>query len=137
MEIDETLEEAAARETLEEAGVEVNPDDLYLYAISSLPTLSEIYIAFRGTVPHAHCNSGHESSEAAFYGEADVPWDRLAFPEMGGFLRLFFREFAAREHWIHVSQVSPVKQRQRGYRTLDPVGGQVTSNREGSSQHCR
>ena len=63
MERGETLEQAAARETFEEAGVQIDPEKLVLYSVSSLslPTISEVYVVFRGVVEGDSCRAGAES----------------------------------------------------------------------------
>jgi ADP-ribose pyrophosphatase YjhB (NUDIX family) len=105
MEIGETLEEAAARETREEAGVIVKPDELDLYTVTSLPKISEVYVCFRARVENDVCKAGAESLEVRYFLEEEIPWNDLAYPEMSGFLRLYFREHAERIFGIHLSRV--------------------------------
>jgi ADP-ribose pyrophosphatase YjhB (NUDIX family) len=105
MEIGETLEEAAARETLEEASVTVKPDELDLYTVTSLPKISEVYVCFRARVESDVCKAGAESLEVRYFHEEEIPWNDLAYPEMSGFLRLYFREHAERSFGIHLSRV--------------------------------
>jgi len=116
MESGETLEAAAARETLEETGVRVPADDMHLYVVTSLTKMGEVYVCFRGGVASEDCFAGQECLEARFFGEADVPWDLLAFPEMYGFLRLFFRELRNGEFGIHLSRVDESGRARKGYR---------------------
>ena len=105
VEIGETLEQAAARETYEEAGVLVKPDDLDLYAVTSLPKFSEVYICFRAGVESDVCKAGTESLEVRFFHKEEIPWNNLAYPEMPGFLQLYFREHAESAFGIHLSRV--------------------------------
>jgi 8-oxo-dGTP pyrophosphatase MutT (NUDIX family) len=116
MEQGETLESAAARETLEETGVHVRADELTLYTVTSLSKISEVYVCFRASVSSDECNAGHESLEARFFGEKETPWENLAYPEMPGFLRLYFREQAERRFGIHLSRVDEVGRFRREYR---------------------
>ena len=77
MEKDESLEEAAVRETLEEAEAEVEISRLY--AVFSLPRVSQVYIVFRGTMTHATFAPGTESLEVDLFKREDIPWSTLAF----------------------------------------------------------
>ena len=105
MERGETLERAAARETFEEAGVQVDPEKLSLYSVSSLPTISEVYVVFRGVVESDSCQPGSESLEVGYFSEQEVPWGQLAYAEMPNFLRQFFREHHEQKFGIHMSRI--------------------------------
>jgi len=116
MEIGETLEQAAARETYEEAGVKIKPDELDLYTVTSLPKISEVYVCFRACVDSDACKAGMESLEVRFFREEDIPWNDLAYPEMSGFVRLYFREHSERTFGIHLSRVDANGRFRNGYR---------------------
>ena len=105
MERDETLERAAAREALEEAGVCIDPERLILYSVSSLPKISEVYVVFRAVAEEDTCRPGSESLDVGFFSEQDVPWDHLAYAEMPNFLRNFFREHHEQKFGIHMSRI--------------------------------
>jgi ADP-ribose pyrophosphatase YjhB (NUDIX family) len=118
MEQGETLERAAAREALEETGVSIDPEKLTLYAVTNLPQISEVYVCFRAVVENERCSIGSESLEVGFFSEQEVPWDQLAFPEMSGFLRLFFREHREQKFGIHLSRVDEHGRFRREYRLV-------------------
>lgn len=105
MEQFETLENAAARETLEETGVQLRPDQLMLYTVTSLAKISEVYVCFRAVVTSDSCAAGVESLDVGFFAEAQIPWEDLAFPEMRSFLQLCFREHSQQRFGIHLSRV--------------------------------
>jgi ADP-ribose pyrophosphatase YjhB (NUDIX family) len=121
LELGEALEMAAAREVAEETGVVISPNDLQLYAVTSLPKISEVYICFRVQASSGDCSVGPESLETAFFSEADAPWNDLAFAEMYGFLRLFFRELTSGEFGIHLSRVDDRGRHRREYRLVPPA----------------
>lgn len=104
----ETLENAAARETLEETGVELRPEQLTLYTVTSLSKISEVYVCFRAVVDSDFCSAGGESLDVGFFSETKIPWDDLAFPEMRSFLKLCFHEYAQQRFGIHLSRVDEV-----------------------------
>ena len=116
----ESLQAAAARETLEEAGVRVLPDDMQLYMVTSLPKIDEVYVCFRVSVDSESCAAGPECLEVLFCNEGTVPWNVLAYPELYGFLRLFFRELATGDFGIHLSRVDQEGRFRRGYRLSSP-----------------
>jgi ADP-ribose pyrophosphatase YjhB (NUDIX family) len=118
MERGETLERAAARETFEEAGVQIEPETLALYMVSSLPTISEVYVVFRAVVESASCRPGSESLEVGYFNEQEVPWSQLAFAEMTNFLRHFFQEHREQKFGIHVSRIEEHGRFHREYRVV-------------------
>jgi ADP-ribose pyrophosphatase YjhB (NUDIX family) len=115
MELNETLEQAAARETFEEVGVKVDPGELDLYTVTSLAKISEVYVCFRGSLTKDTFKAGREALEVQFFNEREIPWNDLAYPEMSGFLKLFFRESATKSFGIHLSSVDAGGRFRSGY----------------------
>jgi ADP-ribose pyrophosphatase YjhB (NUDIX family) len=108
MECDESLEEAAARETLEETGVRLAAQDLRLHAVSTLPYISEVYVGFRVELPQEPVLvCGPECAEVRFFGEDELPWAELAYPEIENYLRMYFSERGADAWSIHLSRLDP------------------------------
>ncbi|MEX0606414.1 MAG: NUDIX domain-containing protein, partial [Halofilum sp. (in: g-proteobacteria)] len=90
MENGETLPEAAARETLEEA--QARTARLSLYPLFSLPHISQVYVMFRAEVPDGAAAAGPESLEVEWFDEDRIPWDQLAFPVMEQSLQLYLAD---------------------------------------------
>lgn len=79
MEESESLEEGAARETLEEAGIKITCGQL-LTSIS-VPFISQVHIFFYTEMESAkHADRTTESLEVALFDFNDIPWDEIAFP---------------------------------------------------------
>lgn len=77
MENGETVAEAAARETMEEAGAAV---EVYtLMGVYSVPHISQVHMMFRGTLLNEDFAPGIESLETTLFKLDDIPWDELAF----------------------------------------------------------
>ena len=77
MELGETLQAAAARETREEALAEATIGSM-LSVIDVLHT-GQVHIFFRATLAEPRFGSGTESLEVRLFDEADIPWDDMAF----------------------------------------------------------
>jgi ADP-ribose pyrophosphatase YjhB (NUDIX family) len=118
MEENETLEEAASREVLEETGVTVDPDSLILHTISSLPSISEVYVTFRGSVESTAAESGPECLEVGFFREEEIPWHALAYQAMAGFLKMFFREMTDGRFGVHLGHVDQSGKSRRSFELL-------------------
>jgi ADP-ribose pyrophosphatase YjhB (NUDIX family) len=77
LEIDETVTEAARRETLEETGLIVEPAEIVgLYARLEAAV---VVIAFEARVIGGEPRTSPESLEVRAFTPADIPWDGIAF----------------------------------------------------------
>ncbi len=77
MEENETLEEGAMRETLEEAGARIALTGLY--TVISLPDISQVYMLYRADLSDLDYAAGSESLEVRLFSAEEIPWDELAF----------------------------------------------------------
>ncbi|NJO15133.1 MAG: NUDIX hydrolase [Thioploca sp.] len=105
MENKETLEQAARRETWEEA--QANVDQLSLYTVFSLPHISQVYILFRANLRDLTFASGHESLEVQLFTQDEIPWENLAFPVIHRTLTYYFQDRAKGEFSLHLESVAP------------------------------
>lgn len=103
MENAETAAEAAARETVEEAGA--NVEIINLFAMFSLPHIDQVYLIYRARMPDASFAPGLESLDVSLYEEKDIPWDVLAFPVVNETLKLYFSDRAAGEFKVHSGDI--------------------------------
>jgi len=76
MDMDETAEEAATRETLEEANLEVT--DLSLVGVFTRPGPGVVVIVYEAKAVGT-ASAGDETSEVAWFAPDAIPWDELAF----------------------------------------------------------
>ena len=81
MEIDETVEECAAREAHEEVGINVRVLDLIgVYSRPGpAPGPGIVSIVYRGTVGPGQPQVGREALEARWFKPDEIPWDDLAY----------------------------------------------------------
>lgn len=77
MELGETVEEAAAREAMEEAEAKIEIDTTL--AVYSVPRIGQVQIMFRAKLIGGF-GIGPESEDTALVEWKDIPWSQLAFP---------------------------------------------------------
>ncbi|MCL2831197.1 MAG: NUDIX hydrolase [Betaproteobacteria bacterium] len=90
MENGETAEQAAIRETMEEACAEVELDDLF--SLISLPRISQVHLFYLGRMNAPVYAVGSESLEVELFAEEQIPWDTLAFSSVEVSLRAYFKD---------------------------------------------
>ena len=90
MENEETTQEGAAREALEEANARVEVGDLY--TLYSLPHISQVYMMFLAKLLDPDVSPGIESLEVKLVTEAEIPWDQLAFTMVRKTLEFYFED---------------------------------------------
>lgn len=107
MENGETIEQAAARETLEEAcaNVEING----LYGVFNIPHVNQVYMIFRASLKEKKFASGIESLETELFSENDIPWSEMAFPVVVQSLKRFFNDRVRQEFPAFIDTVAPIK----------------------------
>lgn len=113
MEQGETLEQGAARETFEEAGIDIECGQL-LTAIS-VPFISQVHIFFLAKmVSTAHAVSTSESLEVRMFDFADIPWDEIAFPTVKHTLQHFLADLPTGQLQTRVFDIHPSQRLSRG-----------------------
>ncbi|BAZ95095.1 ADP-ribose pyrophosphatase [Thiohalobacter sp. COW1] len=114
MELGETTQQAAARETLEETNARVALDALY--AVFNLPHIDQVYMLFRGRLQAPDFSAGQESLEAALFDRDDVPWDALAFQVVAETLKLYFEEQPGGRYGLHLGDIERLSHEPPRYR---------------------
>ena len=93
MENGETLQQAAARESHEEALAEVEVGSLL--AVVHVLHAQQVHVFFRAKLPRAEFAAGPESLEVELVRPEDIPWPQLAFPSTEFSLRRYLEDRAA------------------------------------------
>ena len=104
MELNETLEDGAARECLEEALAQV--DIGTPLALVNVPEAGQVHVFFRARMSSGAFGAGEESLEARLVEPAAIPWDELAFPSTRYALQQYMADREAGVEDMHVTTLS-------------------------------
>lgn len=102
-EIGESLQDAAARESLEEAQVRVTIGSLL--AVTHVLHAAQVHMTFRARMLDAQFGVGAESLQVGLYEEHEIPWEQIAFPSIDFALRCYFEDRRLARESLHFSTV--------------------------------
>ena len=88
--MEETLEQGALRETLEETNTKVKMKNLY--AIYNIPQIGQVYILYLAEVMQNNFGPTSESLEVKFFKKEEILWEELAFPFVKNALDHYFND---------------------------------------------
>ena len=103
MENGESVGDAAARETLEEAGARVTLGDPF--TMVSVPDVNQVHVFYRATLTDLDFKAGEESLEVKFMEEREIPWKDIAFRTVGLTLRHWFADRAKGQFGFHAEDL--------------------------------
>ena len=90
MELGETTVEGAARETDEEAGAQIEMQDLF--SVISVPRVGQVHIFYLARLLSERFDPGHETIEARLFTEQEIPWEEIAFRTVREALQRYFED---------------------------------------------
>lgn len=105
MENGETTAQAAMRETVEEACAQVEIGDLY--TLINVPHINQVHVIYMARLLDLDFAPGVESLEVALFGEAQIPWEEIAFRTIGQTLRHFFADRRNGAFVFHTGDIAP------------------------------
>ena len=100
MENGETTQDAARRESMEEALADVEIGSLL--AVVHVLHANQVHVMFRARLPHPEFGAGAESLESMLCTEEQIPWPEIAFRSVDFALRHYLedrREGVERHHF--------------------------------------
>lgn len=103
MENGETTQDAARRETFEEAGT--NVDIGAMYSLYNLPHINQVHLFYLAQLASPDYAAGAESLQVALLTEEEIPWDDIAFTAVHDTLRHFFRDRRNGHFPMHVADI--------------------------------
>ncbi|MFT4020983.1 MAG: NUDIX hydrolase [Acinetobacter sp.] len=103
MELFETMEQGAARETQEEAEAEIEIESLY--CMYNIPRIGQIYVLFKASLQHGKFGAGPETIESRLFEEHEIPWQELAFPSVKHTLQHYFADRKNNQFPMHLETI--------------------------------
>ncbi len=103
MELAETTEEGAIRETVEEAGARIELEGLF--SMINVVRVGQIHLFYRARMLDTHLDPGPETIEARLFAEAEIPWDEIAFRTTKKTLECFFDDRRAGAFALHFADI--------------------------------
>jgi len=99
MENGESMQMAAARESMEEALARVEIGSLL--AIVHVLRAEQVHVMFRARLVNTDFGAGPESLEVELFDEADIPWSEIAFRSVDFALRRYLDDRRAGREDLH------------------------------------
>lgn len=108
MENGETTAQAAARETLEEAGAKVLLDAPF--ALINIAHINQVHLFYRGRMADGMHIPGVESLATALFPPSEIPWPELAFSSVEIALRRYLEDRERQTFGFHEVELAPQSQ---------------------------
>jgi ADP-ribose pyrophosphatase YjhB (NUDIX family) len=104
MENDETTAQAAARETQEEAGANIEMGEPF--TLISVPRVNQVHLYYRARLKNLEFKPGEESLEVALMDESQIPWKEIAFRTVGLTLKHWFADRKGGAFQFHAEDIA-------------------------------
>jgi ADP-ribose pyrophosphatase YjhB (NUDIX family) len=104
MENQESIADAATRETREEACARIALEAMY--TVISVPQIDQVHVIYRARLLDLDFAPGEESLEVALFDEVSIPWPEIAFHTVAMTLRHFFADRAAGNFGFHAEAIT-------------------------------
>lgn len=104
MELDETVAQGAARETVEEAGAKFEMGAFF--SLANVPRVGQVHLFFRARLLSDQFAPGLETLEARLFLEDEIPWDEIAFRTVSETLKRYFADRREGQFRTHVFDIS-------------------------------
>jgi len=104
LELGESTADGAVRETVEEAGANIELQGLF--TILNVVRAGQVHLFYRARMLDTHLDPGPETIEARLFREDEVPWDELAFRTVRDTLQLFFADRRTGAFAVHAGDVA-------------------------------
>jgi ADP-ribose pyrophosphatase YjhB (NUDIX family) len=105
MENQETVAQAALRETMEEAGAKVELGAPF--SMISVAHVNQVHVFYLARVADLTFKPGDETLEVGLFAEADLPWKDIAFRTVSLTLKRYLEDRAKGAFGFHAEDIIP------------------------------
>jgi ADP-ribose pyrophosphatase YjhB (NUDIX family) len=109
MENGESLQGAAARESMEEAQAQVEIGSLL--AIVHVIHADQVHVLFRARLLDPSVGAGAESLEVALFDEGEIPWSQMAFRSITFALKRYLEDRSSGREGLHFHDLQQLPER--------------------------
>jgi ADP-ribose pyrophosphatase YjhB (NUDIX family) len=103
MELGETTEQGAVRETTEEAGARVELQGLY--TLLNVVRVGQLHLFYRARLLDTDFAPGPETIDTQLFAESEIPWDELAFRTVRETRKCFFEDRRQGQFGLHCADI--------------------------------
>jgi ADP-ribose pyrophosphatase YjhB (NUDIX family) len=103
LELGESTEAGAVRETDEEAGARIELQGLF--TVLNVVRVGQLHLFYRARLHDNHFDPGPETIEARLFHEHEVPWELIAFRTVRTTLERFFADRRAGRFGVHCADI--------------------------------
>ena len=104
MELGESTAEGALRETVEEAGANVELEGLF--TVLNVVRIGQVHFFYRARMQNTQLDPGLETLEARLFREDEIPWDELAFRTVRETLARYFADRKTGQFGVHCADIA-------------------------------
>jgi ADP-ribose pyrophosphatase YjhB (NUDIX family) len=103
LELGETVQDGALRETIEEAGAQVEMQELL--TLLNVVRVGQVHFFYRARLLSTQFAPGPETIEARLFHEHEIPWHELAFRTVRVSLEHFFADLKRGSFRLHCDDI--------------------------------
>lgn len=103
MELGESTAQGALRETIEEAGA--NVEMLDLFTVLNVVRVGQVHFFYRARMLDTSLAPGPETIEAQLFSEAEIPWEQIAFRTVKETLHRYFDDRRKGQFGVHCADI--------------------------------
>jgi ADP-ribose pyrophosphatase YjhB (NUDIX family) len=104
MELGESTAEGALRETIEEAGAEIEMGPLF--TLLNVVRVGQVHLFYLATLRHTRFDPGPETIEVNLFREHEIPWDEIAFKTSRETLKRYFADRHRGQYGVHCADIA-------------------------------